>query len=114
MNPVQEFAVHFISMIVLCVGALYCIYQLILLDNKEKKMTLVKKDQYIEVTLKATSLNIVNIPIEILKEIGWDINETVEVCITDCLNHINEEWKEIQIIRKVDANIIYKEEQQDD
>ena len=31
-------------------------------------MTLVKKDQYIEVTLKATSLNIVNIPIEILKK----------------------------------------------
>ena len=37
MNPVQEFAVHLISMIVLCVAALYCIYQLILLDNKEKK-----------------------------------------------------------------------------
>ena len=37
MNPVQEFAVHFISMIVLCVGALYCIYQLILLDNKEQQ-----------------------------------------------------------------------------
>lgn len=71
-------------------------------------MTLAKKDQYVDVTLKATSLDIVNIPTEILKEIEWDINETVEVCIVNCSNHENEEWKEIQIMKKVDAERVYE------
>jgi|TARA_R100001530_G_C4241159_1_gene135321 hypothetical protein len=63
----------------------------------------------IDVTLKGTSLGVINIPTKILKELKWNVNEIVQVCISDCVNHENEEWQEIQVMRKIDVNRVYKE-----
>ena len=46
----------------------------------------------IDVTLKGTSLGVINIPTKILKALKWNVNEIVQVCISDCVNHENEEW----------------------
>tara|TARA_R100000808_G_C2126845_1_gene136939 strand:+ start:600 stop:824 length:225 start_codon:yes stop_codon:yes gene_type:complete len=73
-------------------------------------MKKINNNQSIDVALKSTSLGIINIPTKILKELGWNINEKVEVCISNCINHENEEWQEIQVTRKIDADKIYKEE----
>ena len=69
----------------------------------------VNDNQCIDVALKATSLGVINIPTKILKELGWNINEIVEVCICNCENRENEEWQEIQVIRKIDVDRAYKE-----
>ena len=72
-------------------------------------MTQTNNNQCIDVALRATSVGVINIPTKILKELGWNINETVEVCISNCTNHKNEEWQEIQVIRKIDVDRVYKE-----
>lgn len=70
----------------------------------------VNDNQCIDVALKATSLGVINIPTKIIKELGWDINEAVEVHISNCSNHENEEWQEIQVMRKIDVDRVYKED----
>tara|TARA_R100001594_G_scaffold28071_3_gene53248 strand:+ start:6527 stop:6742 length:216 start_codon:yes stop_codon:yes gene_type:complete len=67
-------------------------------------------NESIDVTLKGTSLNVINIPTKILKELKWNVNEIVQVCISHCSNHENEEWQEIQVMKKIDVNRVYKEE----
>ena len=70
----------------------------------------VNDNQCIDVALKATSLGVINIPTKIIKELGWEINEAVEVHISNCSNHENEEWQEIQVMRKIDVDRVYKED----
>jgi hypothetical protein len=57
--------------------------------------------------IKITSLDTVNIPFKILKELDWGMDEKVQVDICDVINNANEEWQEIRIARKKDIHKIY-------
>ena len=63
-----------------------------------------KRHACIDGVLKGTSADVVNIPHEMIKELGWKINEPVEITIVHCSNGENEDWQEIQIVKKEDID----------
>ncbi len=60
--------------------------------------------------LKGTSLDCVNIPNKLIKQLGWKINEPVQICISECFNELDNDWHEITIIRMKDIPRAYPDE----
>jgi len=55
-----------------------------------------------KVILRSTENKVVNIPSEIWKEAGWNINDEVELIVCECYNEKNKKWFSISIDRTKD------------
>ena len=60
--------------------------------------------------LNGTSLDVTNIPNKLITELGWKINEPVEIRISECSNEPGNDWHEITIMRIKDIPRAYPDE----
>ena len=71
------------------------------------------KNDYSKVSFKAilkgASSNKINIPNDVINQLGWKINEKLNIDICYAENHINDKWKEIVITKESDEYKVYKE-----
>lgn len=86
-------------------------FEKLIQEQEGVSTNMIQPSQYVEAVLKSTSSNVVNIPQAIIEELGWKINEDVEVQISNVSND-DFDWQEVQIIRKVDAQEIFKDEEE--
>ncbi len=71
------------------------------------KSHLVKPTHYMKVILKSNSNGVINLPKEIIKEIGWNVNESVVVDIVTGLKDDNSEWQFLEIEKEEDSDLKY-------
>ena len=69
-----------------------------------------EKDTTHKAILRSTSHKMVNLPKEVIEELGWEINEKLIVEICNVENMEREEWREVVIVKESDEDKIYKED----
>ena len=74
-------------------------------------MKAINDNQCVNGLLKGTSADVVNVPNKWIKELGWKINQPVEIRISDCSNTESQEWQEITIMKQEDVDMVYGEEE---
>lgn len=73
------------------------------------KSHLVKPTHYMKVILKSNSNGVINLPKEIIEEIGWNVNENVVVDIVTALRDDNSEFEFLHIEKEKDSDFKYND-----
>jgi bifunctional DNA-binding transcriptional regulator/antitoxin component of YhaV-PrlF toxin-antitoxin module len=74
------------------------------------KTHLVKPTHFMKVILKSNSNGVINLPKEIIDEIGWKINKNLIIDIVTGVRDDNSEWKFLEIEKEEDSNLKYSDQ----
>ena len=73
------------------------------------KYDLVKPTHYMKVILQSNSNGEINLPKEIIDEIGWKINQKLIIDIVTGSRDDDSEWQFLEIEKEEDANFKYSD-----